>query len=106
MVTIIGFILIISFGIVFLLYSSKNKGKSKSQKSGATKEEELSNEIKESHKVRGVSNKDIPQKDIADFMEFDKIVMNPPFEKKQDVKHILRAYSLLKNGGKFNFNRF
>lgn len=76
MVTIIGFILIISFGIVFLLYSSKNKGKSKSQKSGATKEEELSNEIKESHKVRGVSNKDIPQKDIADFMEFDKIADN------------------------------
>ena len=31
MVTIIGFILIISFGIVFLLYSSKNKGKSKSK---------------------------------------------------------------------------
>ena len=38
--------------------------------------------------------------DFRFFMEFDKIVMNPPFEKKQDVKHILRAYSLLKNGGK------
>lgn len=38
--------------------------------------------------------------DFRFFMEFDKIVMNPPFEKKQDVKHILRAYSLLKTGGK------
>jgi len=26
----------------------------------------------------------------------DKIVMNPPFTKSQDVKHILHAYSLLK----------
>ena len=28
---------------------------------------------------------------------FDKIIMNPPFAKSQDVKHILKAYSLLNN---------
>lgn len=26
--------------------------------------------------------------------------MNPPFTKSQDVKHILKAYSLLKDGGR------
>lgn len=31
--------------------------------------------------------------------EYDKIVMNPPFSKSQDVKHILHAYSLLTTGG-------
>lgn len=31
---------------------------------------------------------------------FDKIIMNPPFSKNQDVKHILHAYSLLKKWGR------
>lgn len=31
--------------------------------------------------------------------EFDRIVMNPPFEKGQDMQHVLAAYSLLKPGG-------
>lgn len=40
-----------------------------------------------------------------DFLEyneksFDKIIMNPPFSKNQDVKHILHAYSLLKKWGR------
>jgi len=30
---------------------------------------------------------------------FDRIVMNPPFSKKQDIKHILRAWELLKPKG-------
>lgn len=30
---------------------------------------------------------------------YDRIVMNPPFSKKQDVKHIVRAFDLLKPGG-------
>ena len=30
---------------------------------------------------------------------FDRIVMNPPFAKQQDIDHILHAYSLLKDGG-------
>jgi len=31
--------------------------------------------------------------------KFDRIVMNPPFCKKQDMKHILRAWELLKPNG-------
>ncbi len=32
--------------------------------------------------------------------EYDKIVMNPPFEKGQDIDHIRHAYSLLNDGGR------
>jgi len=39
-----------------------------------------------------------------DFFEvtklYDRIVMNPPFEKGQDITHVMHAYSLLKPGGK------
>lgn len=41
-----------------------------------------------------------------DFLEYkptlayDRIVMNPPFSKDQDIKHINHAYSMLKPGGK------
>lgn len=40
-----------------------------------------------------------------DFMKYeggpyDKIVMNPPFEKNQDIAHVLHAYSLLRPGGR------
>ncbi|MCK9571513.1 SAM-dependent methyltransferase [Candidatus Pacearchaeota archaeon] len=31
---------------------------------------------------------------------FDRVVMNPPFEKRQDVLHVKRAFSMLKPGGK------
>jgi len=31
---------------------------------------------------------------------YDRVVMNPPFTKNQDVKHVEKAFSLLKNGGK------
>jgi hypothetical protein len=30
---------------------------------------------------------------------YDKIIMNPPFENLQDIKHVKHAYSLLNNGG-------
>ena len=32
--------------------------------------------------------------------EYDRIVMNPPFEKGQDIDHVRHAYELLKPGGK------
>ncbi|MED2737660.1 methyltransferase [Bacillus toyonensis] len=39
-----------------------------------------------------------------DFLEveesYDRIVMNPPFEKGQDIEHVMHAYSLLKPGGR------
>ena len=31
--------------------------------------------------------------------KFDKVIMNPPFSRQQDVDHILHAFSLLKEGG-------
>lgn len=34
-----------------------------------------------------------------DFSGFDKVVMNPPFSKSQDAKHIAHAYSLLNKWG-------
>jgi hypothetical protein len=33
-------------------------------------------------------------------IEVDKIIMNPPFSKQQDVKHIFQAYDILKKGGR------
>lgn len=32
-------------------------------------------------------------------VKFDKIVMNPPFEKGQDAKHIIKAFSMLNQNG-------
>jgi hypothetical protein len=32
--------------------------------------------------------------------KFDRIYMNPPFEEGQDIDHVLKAYKLLKPGGK------
>ncbi|MGR6760400.1 methyltransferase [Paenibacillus sp. T2-29] len=34
------------------------------------------------------------------FTKYDKVVMNPPFEKGKDVDHVLKAYECLKDGGK------
>lgn len=31
---------------------------------------------------------------------FDRIVMNPPFERQQDIDHVVHAYSLLRDGGR------
>jgi protein-L-isoaspartate O-methyltransferase len=32
--------------------------------------------------------------------EFDRVVMNPPFERQQDISHVTKAYRLLKPGGR------
>lgn len=43
---------------------------------------------------------------VGDFMKqdpkpaFDRIVMNPPFTKKQDIRHVIHAYQFLKPGGR------
>jgi SAM-dependent methyltransferase len=42
----------------------------------------------------------------ADFLEvepdpvFDRVVMNPPFSKRQDIKHVMHALKFLKPGGR------
>lgn len=33
-------------------------------------------------------------------MAFDRVVMNPPFEKQQDIDHVTKAHTLLKPGGR------
>lgn len=42
------------------------------------------------------------QEDFLEFKDgkFDRIVMNPPFEKGQDVDHVKHAYELLNKGGR------
>lgn len=45
-----------------------------------------------------VSDTDFLQ--VKDSYYFDKIVMNPPFTKQQDVKHILHAWNFVASGGR------
>ena len=37
--------------------------------------------------------------DLTDCESWDRIIMNPPFTKQQDVDHIWHAWSILKHGG-------
>lgn len=37
---------------------------------------------------------------IAPVPSFDRVVMNPPFERMQDIKHVLHAWQFLKPGGR------
>jgi predicted RNA methylase len=46
-----------------------------------------------------VRSGDFTQMTEADLGLFDAVVMNPPFSKDQDVKHVLHAWTLLKPGG-------
>lgn len=39
-------------------------------------------------------------KHVMNQNEYDKIIMNPPFEGLQDVQHVMQAYDLLKPGGR------
>ena len=45
---------------------------------------------------------DIVEHDFMDMEsgQYDRIVMNPPFSKNQDIEHVEKAYELLKPGGK------
>ncbi len=46
----------------------------------------------------GVNFLDYAQEHLTDEY-WDRIVMNPPFSKQQDISHILTAYCILKSGG-------
>jgi len=46
----------------------------------------------------GVNFLDYAQEHLTD-EHWDRIVMNPPFSKQQDISHILAAYCILKPGG-------
>lgn len=43
---------------------------------------------------------DFMKADPATLPKFDSVVMNPPFEKQQDIDHVLHAYKMLKPGGR------
>lgn len=43
--------------------------------------------------------KNIPFEEFEPEQKFDKIIMNPPFSKRLDAKHIKRAFEMLKDGG-------
>lgn len=47
---------------------------------------------------RNVFNHDFLLMDIE--VEYDRIVMNPPFGKQADIKHVVKATTLLKPGGR------
>ena len=38
--------------------------------------------------------------EFTPFNKYNKIIMNPPFEKNQDIDHVMKAYDCLKDGGK------
>ncbi|KAF6620463.1 N-6 DNA methylase [Paenibacillus sp. EKM102P] len=38
--------------------------------------------------------------EFTPFTKYNKIIMNPPFEKSKDVDHVLKAYDCLKDGGR------
>jgi len=58
---------------------------------------EISSSLKRYLELKGYTPK-------PDFLEmtgqYDRIVMNPPFEKFQDIDHVRKAYDMLKPGGK------
>lgn len=48
----------------------------------------------------------VPNVIVGDFMEatppirFDRVLMNPPFERQQDIDHVARAFDMLAPGGR------
>ena len=62
---------------------------------------ELEPQKRELREAKGyeVVGKDF-MKDFSEGKSYDRIVMNPPFSKRQDTEHVRRAYDLLKPGGR------
>lgn len=56
-------------------------------------------ELAEALKEKGYQ---VIKTDFLEYQEkrFDRIIMNPPFERLQDIDHVRHAYSLLKPGGR------
>lgn len=50
--------------------------------------------------AKGFDARPVDFLDIGGRFEFDRILMNPPFEKLQDVEHVMAAYKRLKSGGR------
>ena len=58
---------------------------------------ELNYRLREILKLKGYTlmGEDFTQVSCCELGFYDRIVMNPPFEKQQDIDHVRRAYSLL-----------
>lgn len=50
-------------------------------------------------KLKGLQPKQEDFMEFSEFQAFDRVLMNPPFEKGQDVAHVRRAFLHLKPGG-------
>ncbi|MBU1003035.1 MAG: PLxRFG domain-containing protein [Proteobacteria bacterium] len=60
--------------------------------------------VEQNHSLRGILEAKGHRLVGSDFLEhqenYDRIVMNPPFENHQDIEHVRHAYDLLKPGGR------
>lgn len=57
---------------------------------------------KNAHVLRGMCIREVFECDFLTMTPapiYDRVVMNPPFEKQADIKHVLHAYEFLKPGG-------
>lgn len=50
--------------------------------------------------VECACNFDFLEYDDSDIQEYDRVIMNPPFTKRQDIAHVNHAWKLLKSGGR------
>ena len=70
-ITVIGLIGIGLFGLVYVIYTSAQKNKEKKVEANAKQKDIVTN-----NEIKRNNNKDVPKKDMNEFMEFDKIVDN------------------------------
>jgi len=59
----------------------------------------LAHELRVLHNYEGVIEADFLTLDPAHFEPFDRVVMNPPFDRGRDCDHVRHAYRFLKPGG-------
>jgi predicted RNA methylase len=59
----------------------------------------LAHELRAVHRFPKVEERDFLQCDPAHFASFDRIVMNPPFDRGRDCDHVRHAYQFLRPGG-------
>ena len=52
------------------------------------------------YRVNLTSFEEYAAKCLSNGKQFDKIVMNPPFSREMDIRHIILAYRILKSGGR------
>ena len=61
---------------------------------------EVDNELADITRMKGHDVETGNFMDVEPKAEYDRVLMNPPFEKGQDIEHVQRAFEHLKPGGK------